>query len=69
MNTRLILPSLPLLLAVGAASEGENLRRVAITIDDLPFVSANALLADEVRVRTEKLLGHLRRRAVPASVS
>ena len=41
-------------------------RRVAITIDDLPFVSANALPAAEVRVRTERLLEHLSRRAVPA---
>ena len=41
-------------------------RRIAITIDDLPFVSANALTDEEVRVRTEKLLGHLRRRSVPA---
>jgi len=66
LKTLFIFPSLPLLvLALGAANEGENPRRVAITIDDLPFVSANALPADEVRVRTEKLLGHLRSRAVP----
>lgn len=49
-----------------AAFHGEETRGVAITIDDLPFVSASPLPDEEVRVRTEKLLGHLRRRAVPA---
>lgn len=54
-------------LTVGlAAFRAEETRRVAITIDDLPFVSVNTLPDGEVRVRTEKLLGHLRRRSVPA---
>lgn len=66
-ETLIILSCLPLfVLALGAASEGGNPRRVAITIDDLPFVSAIALPDDEVRVRTEKILGHLQRRSVPA---
>ncbi len=55
-----------LLLLVITALGGEPARRVAITIDDLPFVSANALSSEELRVRTEALLAHLRARAVPA---
>lgn len=57
-------PFLP--LVVLAALGCEPPRRVAITIDDLPFVSANALPVEEVYIRTERLLRHLQRRAVPA---
>jgi peptidoglycan/xylan/chitin deacetylase (PgdA/CDA1 family) len=67
LKTLFTLPSLPLLvLALGAASECENPRQVTITIDDLPFVSANALTEEEILARTENLLGHLRGRAIPA---
>jgi peptidoglycan/xylan/chitin deacetylase (PgdA/CDA1 family) len=53
------------LLVLAALPAGES-RQVAVTIDDLPFVSASVLPDDEVRARTEKLLGHLRRHDVPA---
>jgi peptidoglycan/xylan/chitin deacetylase (PgdA/CDA1 family) len=57
--------SLFLLAALASVQENPS-RRIAITIDDLPFVSASALAADEVRTRTTKLLDHLERRAIPA---
>jgi peptidoglycan/xylan/chitin deacetylase (PgdA/CDA1 family) len=51
------------LAVAGLAAE----RWVSITIDDLPFVSAIPLPADEVRARTEALLSHLRSRGVRAT--
>ncbi len=54
------------LIAVLGASREEPSRRMAITIDDLPFVSAIALPPGEIRARTAKLLDHLQRRAIPA---
>jgi peptidoglycan/xylan/chitin deacetylase (PgdA/CDA1 family) len=55
-----------LLLVTLAALRPAETRRVAITIDDLPFVSLRALPDEEIRARTGKLLGHLRERDVPA---
>ncbi len=55
-----------MLLVTLAAPRPAETRRVAITVDDLPFVSEGALSDVEVRARTEKLLGHLRGRDVPA---
>ena len=49
-----------------AALRGEDSRRVVVTIDDLPFVTARVLPPDEVQARTEKLLSHLRVRRIPA---
>lgn len=55
-----------LLIMTLAALRGENSRRVVVTIDDLPFVTANVLPAEEVQARTAKLLSHLRERLIPA---
>ena len=56
-----------LALALGLALAAEPARQVAITIDDLPFVSASPLPEDEVQTRTKALLEHLRTRGVPAT--
>jgi peptidoglycan/xylan/chitin deacetylase (PgdA/CDA1 family) len=55
-----------LVLAALAAAQETPSRRMAITIDDLPFVSVNALPPEEIRARSERLLGHLQRRSIPA---
>jgi peptidoglycan/xylan/chitin deacetylase (PgdA/CDA1 family) len=55
-----------LLIAALTVPGRQPTRRVAITFDDLPFVSARSLPADEVRVRTERLLDYLRRPSVSA---
>ncbi len=56
-----------LLFFLIAALGGEPIRRVAITIDDLPFVSASPLPEEEVQIRTKALLDHLRSRGVRAT--
>ena len=56
-----------LLVLALAALATEPAHQVAITIDDLPFVSASPLPADEVQIRTRALLEHLRSRGVPAT--
>ena len=58
-----------LVLHAGTRLQGPRGRQVAITFDDLPFVSATTTVAARQAELTDKLLASLERHQVPPSGS